>query len=767
MQRRVDPAYLSGTEVDPVSGAATAQINVEQLWAAFRRQARTIVAVMAGATLLALVYSVFATPEYTAATDLLIDSRKDKSELSSNIAELTFDTGAIDSQVEVLKSEKIALSVISSLKLVDDPAFIAGNSSRLTSALKMLRAAFDDITWFVGAERSGAVGPLSLQRVAIDILKYNLVVRRISRTYVLAVQYTSPDPIKAAIIANAYAEAYMHEQLDEKFEATRRASEWLQTRLAELKRQSVSSDLAIQRFKAAHGIVVTGGENPGLISDQQLNELDKQVTVAHGETARAEARHAQIKELLTSARSGIAVPDSLANPVINEIRAKYLASSKMEAQLESKLGPDHLQVIALKREMEEYERLIYDELGRIAESYTSDEAVARAREQSLSRSLTGMVGLSAATDETMVELRGLQREADTYRSLSQSYSERYQEALQQQSFPTSEARVITAATPPVTPSSPKRGLIAVFAMVFGAVVGAGVGALREHGDRVFRVGAQVRDELRLEYLGLLPSVGSIEAVPPRSGSEPKAREIRAAAVLQRYAIDHPLSGFAETLRSAKIAIDLALGQRHGKVVGVISAMPDEGKSTVAKNFASLLSKLGARTLLVDGDLRSPSLTLAMARDVKRGLLEVLRGECAIDDLLLEEPETGLKFLPAVVTKRLVQSSEIMASSAMRNMLTAARTEFDYVIVDLPPLGPVVDVRASASLYDVFVLVVEWGLTPRAVLQNLLVQEATLHERCVGVIYNKVDLRRLRLYENYSSKDYYYGRYSKYIHQWKF
>ncbi len=766
MQGRIERTKRVAAEVDPTAGAAADHVDPSRLLAAARRQAPVIVGLTLFCLLLGLIYLFTAQPEYTATTDLLIDGPKDGAELSANIAEIAFDTGAIDSQVEVLKSEQIALSVISSLKLTDDPEFAGGRNSMLGSALKFVGRTLDDISWFLAPERSRSELRSSPQREAIDVLKYNLDVRRISRTYVLALQYTSSDPDKAASIANAFAEAYLREQLDEKIGATRRAARWLQSRLAELKQQSVDSDFAIQRFKGEHGIVATGGDKPGLISDQQLTELDAQTIAAQGETARAAARNAQIEALLKSARTGIAVPDSLANPVINEIRGKYLAASKMEAQLESKLGAQHFQVVSLKSEMVEYDHLIYEELGRIAQSYKSDEEVARARERSLTLSLASLVGQNAATNETLVALRGLEREAETYRSLTQSYNQRYQEALQQQSFPTTEARVITAATPPLAPSYPKRGLIASFALAFGAAAGASVGALRERRDHVFRVGAQVRDELGLEFLGMLPAISKAGAAAS-SGVEIEAREIQPVSALQRYAIDHPLSSFAETLRSAKIAIDLAAGERPAKVVAVISALPQEGKSTVSKNLASLLSHLGARTLLIDGDLRSPGLTRTLAGHAEMGLLEVLSGQFALADLLLIEPASGLSFLPAVVKTRVLHSSEILSSAAMRDMLATAGNAFEYVIVDLPPLGPVVDVRASASLFDAFVFVVEWGRTPRGIVQNLLQTQATLYEKCAGIVYNKVNFKRARLYESDTSKEYYHGQYGQYYQPLRF
>ena len=143
--------------------------------------------------------------------------------------------------------------------------------------------------------------------------------RRVARTYVLAVDYTSPDRNKASAIANAFAEAYLTDQLDAKFDATRRAAGWLQSRISDLKEQSLASDFAIQKFKADNGIVVTGGDRPGLMSDQQLTELNAQMVLARADTAKSEARYEQIQDLLKSGRADASVPDSLANPVVTDL----------------------------------------------------------------------------------------------------------------------------------------------------------------------------------------------------------------------------------------------------------------------------------------------------------------------------------------------------------------------------------------------------------------------------------------------------------------
>ena len=762
MQNYVDPSRLgiNGFVRDPASGARP--IDFDQILAAARRQVRVVVLLAGMGLLVGAVYAVTVEPEYTATADLIIDSQKDKNQVSASIAELTFDTSAIDSQVEVLKSEKIALAVIAALHLDSDPEFTRGKGSVFGEGLVALRRVFEVGRWFVSRQDMDAEAKPDMDRAAIARLKGNLDVRRIARTYVLAISYTSTDRAKAAVIANAFADAYINEQLDSKFEATRRAAAWLQNRLTELKQQSIDSDLAIQRFKAAHGIVVTGGDKPGLISDQQLSELNEQIIGARADTAKAEARYQQIQDLLRSGRIGAAVPDSLSNPVINDLRSKYLAASKSESQLEAKLGSSHIQVVELKREMAEYNRLIYEELQRISESYRSDAEVARQKEQSLARSMSSLVGQSEITNETLVQLRQLQRESETYRSLYQTFMQRYQETLQQQSFPISEARVITGATSPQVPSYPRRGLVSALGLLFGVLFGAGVGVVRERRDRVFRSASQVRDELGLELLGLLQKVDGRGST--RSVEERDPRRLHFTGVVERYTIDHPLSGFSETLRSAKVAVDLAVGERKPKVVGIISVLPNEGKSTVAKNFSSLLAHLGVRTLLIDADLRNPGLTRSVARHAETGLLEALKHEKPLADYLLAEPESGLVFLPAVVKKRVLHSSEVLSSPAMRDLLIKAGENFDYIVLDLPPLGPVVDVRAASSLFDAFIFVAEWGRTPRAIVKNLLGSDQALYEKCVGVLFNKVNFSRINLYESYGSRDYYYGKYGKYYHK---
>ncbi|MDR3435451.1 polysaccharide biosynthesis tyrosine autokinase [Telmatospirillum sp.] len=734
------------------------EFDYEKLVAAARRQLKIVALAVVVAVTLGVAYLMTAQPLYTASTRIIIDSRRNQDQLSTSIADATYDTGAIDSQVEVLKSDNVAEGVVKALKLDGDPEFISGRTSIVSTIFGLVRSAFDYRRWMTSADVLEAEAQAKAKRAAISILQANLDIKRVGKTYVLSIDYTSPNADRAVAISHAYAEAYYADQLNAKFDETRRASGWLQDRILELKQHALTSDMAVQRFLAKNGLIMSA--DGSFYADQQMKEITTQVSDAHAATANAEARLRQINDIIAAGRADAAVTESLGNPVITDLRQKYLKASKSASELSAKLGLNHYQVISLKNEMSQYERLIFDELHRIAESTASDLEVARGREKSLNQSMASLVGQKAVSDEVMVQLRELQREAETYKTLYQTFLQRYQDAVQKQSFPSSEARTISEASRPTSPSSPKSGLVLALSAVLGLLIGGGLGAFREYRDRVFRSGQQVKDELGLALIGMLQSVKS-EALT-YGGDNFDVRQLAPMESILRYAVDHPLSSFAETLRGAKVEADLMLRHKQGcKILGVVSVLPGEGKSTIAKNFASMIALQGAKTLLIDGDLRNPGLTRQTARVPSYGLLEVLRGEARLEDALLHEADTGLLVLPTVIRKRLTQSSEILSSLQMEHLLQALARSFDYVVVDLPPLGPVIDVRAAGRLFDGFLFVVEWGKTTRNVVKTTFNDDAVLYEKCFGVVLNKVEKDKLDLYQSEDAKGYYYRKYGNY------
>jgi capsular exopolysaccharide synthesis family protein len=218
-------------------------------------------------------------------------------------------------------------------------------------------------------------------------------------------------------------------------------------------------------------------------------------------------------------------------------------------------------------------------------------------------------------------------------------------------------------------------------------------------------------------------------------------------------VNRPLSRFAESIRSIKLGIDLSRGQVSNKVIGITSTQPHEGKSTIAACLAQLIGQSGKSVIIVDCDLRNPSLSKALAPNAKVGLIEVLFGTQPIEDVLWTDTEKSLVFLPAVKNRTLLHSSEMLAADPMRILVEKLRSIYDYVIVDLPPLTPIVDARASSTLVDSFVYVVEWGRTKIDVVKHALHTAPNVYENVIGTVLNKTDIKEMASYDG-SRSDYY-------------
>jgi succinoglycan biosynthesis transport protein ExoP len=296
----------------------------------------------------------------------------------------------------------------------------------------------------------------------------------------------------------------------------------------------------------------------------------------------------------------------------------------------------------------------------------------------------------------------------------------------------------------------------------GLILGACMGVLRDISDRVFRTTAQVAEYFDAECIAVVPLMKSspeskTSEEPTKSAGPSGQRLIARDKSIIWTVVDSPLSRFSESIRGIKVAADLANAVKATKVIGITSALPNEGKSTIATSLAQLIATSGGRVVLVDCDLRNPSLSRRLTPRAKSGLLEVMSNNSILADVLWTEPATGLNFLPAVLPSRLSHSSEMLASQATRILFEKLRAAYDYVIVDLSPLAPVVDVRAMTHLVDSFVFVVEWGSTKIDVAEHALGSARGVYENLLGIVLNKADMNTFGRYESYRG-NYYYNRY---------
>jgi succinoglycan biosynthesis transport protein ExoP len=734
-------------------------LDLERVLAGIRRQARLIAIFGIIGVVLGAAFVASTVPLYTSSADVLIDKRQPVPLVDMTDPNDAIRTDAeMGSQIELLQSNQMARAVVNRLNLTENAGFNADDSGVIDLFKTAIRTS---ISYVVGFITPGGISDDELQakqtdkvRDAATQLVSGLGVARVEGSYVIRISYTSADPLLSASVANGYGAAYLDDQLQAKYDATRRASLWLQGRIGELKAQSQEADLAVQRYRNDSGLLSTGSQ---LVSEQQLGEINAQLISAEASRAESKARLDQLKGIIASGRIDAVVDDALASSTVNNLRSKYLDSSRREAEITRKLGANHAQSRRLRDEMDEYRRLMFSELSRIAESYESTYNVALRREQSLKESLDRVSGVSQDANTSGVKLRELQQEADTYRNLYNNFLQRYQEALQQQSFPVSDSRIITGADVPRASSYPNTKLLLALSFVLGLGVGSGVGAIREYRDRFFRTPSQARSELQLDYLGSLKKIksqGAKSVVEERTTSS-----LWLPGSVNAYVQSQPFSAFAETLRNVKVAVDLIFTDKKSKIIGVVSSLPSEGKTVTSSNLASILALQGARVLLIDGDLRNPSLTRTLLKKHNIGLVEAVLGSNPLAECVMVDG--SLSVLPASTRGRLSNSSDLLASPGMDKLLTEARTLFDYIIVDLPPIAAVVDAKAFAHRADGFLCVIEWGKTSRALVRNTLQSSAVIKEKCIGVVFNKEDEAQSRFYKSHDHGDYYSARYIDY------
>lgn len=731
-----------------------------------QRQYVLILFVAALAIAAGLIYLKVTPPTYTAQVKLLFGNPQPQfGQQQSILPESPLDLAQLETQLQILRSKAVLAAVIEKLKLADDPDFNPSN--------KPLRQLFERVQALFGVTRvAQVVDPAEQQDDLVGTLEDRLTTARVGLSKVIEIRYNSSNPERAAQVANAVAETYIVDQLNAKLEANRIATSWMQERLRDLGQQALTAERAVNAFRSQNNIVAAGGR---FIDEQRVTELNSRLLAARAHTSDALTRLNRYESILRSdgsvalpanASLDASVSDTLSSGIINNLRQQYLEYARREGELSARVGRDHLAVVNMRTKMRDVRTSIAEEVRRLAEASRSDYEAAKQRQEDVERQLQQAVAQTQTTNSAESTLRELETNAKGYRSLYESFLQRYMGAVQQESFPITEARVISPAAPPPGKSKPKWTIILALSLFGGLGLGAALGLLRDIMDRVFRTTAQIESMLHMPCLSLVPLLKEVEPkqLPRELQQASKASGQRAIVRHSGVfwaATEMPLSRFAESIRSIKLAVDLNVTSTSNKVVGITSSLPNEGKSTIAAALALLMAHAGARVIIVDCDLRNPSLSRDLAPGANTGIVEVITGRSSLEEAIWRDPKTNLALLPTVKKKPLFHTSEILSATATRQLFETLRATYDYVVVDLPPLAPIVDVRATAPLIDCFILAVEWASTKTDVVQHALHTAPNLHEALIGAVLNKTDMQAIRRYDNYLG-DYYsnkhYGRY---------
>jgi succinoglycan biosynthesis transport protein ExoP len=735
---------------------STAEMLTSALGVVRRRFLVVTVLTLVGAVLGGLVF-LKSPPKYTATTTLLVDTRKieivQQPTISSDMS--IQSAGAMESQVALLKSDEIAFAVIKKLDLLNDPRFIGtGKPGALTGFLRRIAPSV--------FHEPAPLTEEQLTAEALAIFEKGLTADRVGVTFAIEIDFESTSADLAAAVANAVAEAYIDRQRSSGYDAARRASDWLEERIPELRAKSEAAQRAVVEYESEHNIVETSSGQS--IDDQRVADLLTKLNAARDDTAKAKAKFDQFSVI-----NGLEVPSSLADKSsdstsessgLQKLRDQYFELGSKEADLLVKYGPNNPAIISIHNQKTQLQSEISEEIQRLKQSSKNDYAVMQVREAAIKSDFDTAVARSHETNHAQVKLRELEASAKAYQDLYNTFVNRYNASLQEAASPVAEASIITTASPLIQPDAKKTLKLAALFPLGGLALGLGIALLRELlGGRVFRTSKSVQSRLRIPCVGLLP-----KAKDGRARSRLRARKQQAEATpgsivrgdngICWAVADYPFSRFSEGVRSIKLAIEMENKTRPSKVIGFTSALPHEGKSTVALAVGQLIARNGSRVVVIDGDLRNPSLTRSVAPSAASGLIELMRGETSPEDAIWKDQSSGLSFVPVIAHLGTQDPPSVLSSAELKTLLDGLRKQYDYILVDLSPLAPVIDVCATTDIIDAYVFVIEWGRTTIDVVQNALRGAPDVANAIIGAVLNKADIKELASYDPYLTSYYF-------------
>jgi len=684
-----------------------------------RRRWGILFATIVALTSLTAIVLFSVTPRYTAESLIMIGSRGiNLPDLQAVVSGLSADAETIEGEIEIISSRGLAEKVIAKLKLEGDPEFHE-------------RPAKPDYK----------ADPVARTRL-IDAFRKRLDVAQKGRSRIISVAFTSEDRQKAALVANTIAELYVLEQLEAKFEGTRRATSWLNERINILREKVETSETAIERFRQKSGLLQT---KETTVVAQQLSELNTQLILAKAARAEAEARLNQLQTLINGPDGVESAGDVLRSELIQSLRASEADIQRKLAELSTEYGERHPKMVNLRAETRSLQRKIETEVTKIAKGLENEVAIAQAREASLQTSLNGVKEKVAKSNQHMVQLRALEREAEANRALLKTFLSRVKETSFQQDMDIQEAdaRIVSQAHVPDKPSFPKKLPIFALAILGSSVIGLILIFVIERLEQGFRSGEEIERLTGVRSLGLVPQLNNASA----AGRSPAS-----------YLLDHPKSAFGESINTLRWSIDLSCPDGPPRRILITSTQPKEGKTTIASCLAVMEARAGRKVLIIDADCRMPSLHDVFKVNRIPGLVEALSGELPIDQVIQMDKETNVAVIGAGSSTP--NPTDIFASEQMDQLLDALAKDYDVVILDSPPVMVANDVFILSQKADATVFVIRWANTRRAAASRALQQVAQSNTHLAGALLSMVDLKKHSRYR-YGDSGYYYGPMERY------
>jgi len=704
-----------------------------------------VMACIAGIFAATAIASLRQTPIYEARGSIAV-TKADSSSLTfkDSVPVVDYmDPSDLDTEVRILQSDLLALQVVRQLNLDKRPEF-GGQPD-----LKQPNLVADPLQ-----------GDSARTTALLGGFKGSLRVSLIPNTRIIEIHYRSADQHLAASAVNTLVSTYIEQNFKTKFESTMQASDWLSKQLVDLQMKVETSQEKLVRYQKEHEIL--GIDEKQNITTEKLDELNKELTAAESDRMQREAAYRQtqstdpeaVAAAITSDSTGTG--NSTGTGLIDKLREQQANLKIQIADLSTQFGPAYPKVAQLNNQLKEIDRQFQSETRKAVDHLRGQYQASLQRENMLHDAFTKQKQQANKLNESAIEYSLLRRDAETYRTLYEGLLEKLKEAGVTAGLRSNNIKILDAARVPTTPVEPNIPRNLLFALVLGITSGVGLAFLLENMDNTVRTTEQA------QLISALPSLGMIPLGSKSPGNASASKHLVLASSQEAVEIVtqvRPQSQMAESYRALRTSLLLSSLGAPPKVIMVTSARPQEGKTTTAINSAIVLAQKGVRVLLIDADLRRPSVHKTLGMGPRSGLSNVLTGSATLQQTITVSPVLpNLFILPAGTPPP--NPAELLASANMKQVLDELREQFDHVVVDTPPTLSVTDAVVLSPRVDAIILVIRSGQTTKQALRRARDILLQVNAHVTGVLLNAVDL---------TSPDYYYyyeyqGKYTHYYQE---
>jgi capsular exopolysaccharide synthesis family protein len=551
----------------------------------------------------------------------------------------------------------------------------------------------------------------------VNIVRGNLRTIPIRGTRMIHIAFRSPDAKLAADVANAHAKQYVDESLARRFRATEEATDWLDGQLKEERERVRETDAALQAFRERYddAVSLTEGQN---IVVQKLADLNATVTKAKTSRIESEAQYRGILAAQKVPGAVDAFPAILANGFIQQLKGDLAKLQRDYAQQSETLGERHPKMVEMRTAMQKTETTLNAEIARVVESIRTTYEKARAEENTLSEALEAQKQEALGLNRRGIEYAALQREAESARLLYNTLLQRAKETGVARELRSTNISIVDRAEVPRGPIAPQRTLIMLMALLTGTLLGVGSVFVAEILDDRLKIPDDVTGELGQTLLGIVPSM----------------RSLHTRVALAEHGGPRELVEAFRVIRTSTMA---ALHSQGRKSILITSASQREGKSSTASKLAIALAHAQHRVVLVDGDMRRPTIHQLWNDPLEPGLSSVLSGSASLAEALHATPIPGVSVLTAGGPSR--EAPELLQSPVFDKLLRVLEEHFDWVIIDSPPALTVTDASIIAQRAAGILLVVASAQTSARAARLAINELERVGGRVVGVVMNRADV----------------------------